>query len=143
MATGYRVAQAKEAFDIKLAGLSTSLKTLQLKTRDTNQQFLSIPTLAVKNTTVDLLQQDVTVGDLSTAQGTVVVVRSRDGEINLTKLLPRAAAGAASLAEAPAAAPSAGLPAPARRRVPGRSRRRRCPWTSTGSSSPTRRPPNR
>ena len=44
VATGYRVAQAKEALDIKLAGLSTSLKTLQLKTRDTNQQFLSIPT---------------------------------------------------------------------------------------------------
>ena len=59
VATGYRVAQVKEAFDIKLAGLSTSLKTLQLKTRDTNQQFLSIPTLAVKNTAVDLSQQDV------------------------------------------------------------------------------------
>ena len=107
LATGYRVAQAKKALDIKLAGLSTSLKTLQLKTRDTNQQFLSIPSLAVKNTAVDLSKQDVTVGDLSTAQGTVVVVRSRDGEINLTKLLPRAATGAATLATAPAAGLSA------------------------------------
>jgi len=110
VATGYRVAQAKDAFDIKLAGLSTSLKTLQLKTRDTNQQFLSIPTLAVKNTAVDLSQQDVSVGDMSTAQGTVVVVRSRDGEINLTKLLPRTTAAAASLADAPGAAPGAGPP---------------------------------
>ena len=120
VATGYRVAQAKDAFDIKLAGLSTALKRLQLKTRDTDQPFLSIPILAVKNTAVDLLKQDVTVGDLSTAQGTVVVVRSRDGEINLTKLLPRAAAGAASLTEAPAAAPSAGPPSAGR---PAR------PWT--------------
>ena len=109
--TGYRVAQAREAFDIKLARLSTSLKTLQLKTRDTNQQFLSIATLVVKNTAVDLSQQDVSVGEVSTAQGTVVIVRSRDGEINLTKLLPRTTATAASLTDAPGANPSAGTPA--------------------------------
>lgn len=120
VATGYRVAQAKDTLDIKLAGLSTSLKTLQLKTRDTNQQFLSIPSLAVKNTAIDLLQQDITVGDLSTTQGTVVVVRSRDGEINLAKLLPRATAAAAALADAPGAAPGAGAPTAA---PPAR------PWT--------------
>jgi Domain of Unknown Function (DUF748) len=120
VATGYRVAKAKEAIDVKLAGLSTSLKTLQLKTRDTNQQFLSIPTLDVKNTSVDLLQQDVTVGDVSTAQGTVLVVRSRNGEINLAKLLPRTTAAAASLLDAPGAAPSAGGP------VAGKPAR---PWT--------------
>ena len=105
VATGYRVAQAKDAFDVKLAGLAISLKTLQLKTRDTNQVFLTIPSLDVKNTAVDLLKQDVTVGEVATAQGTVVVVRSRDGEINLIKLLPRAAAGAATLADAPPARP--------------------------------------
>ena len=70
LATGYRLAQNKDALDVKLVGLSTSLKTLQLKMRDTNQQFLSIPTFTVRNTAVDLSKQDVTVGDLSTAQGT-------------------------------------------------------------------------
>jgi len=120
VATGYRVAQNKDVFDIKLAGLATSLRTLQLRTRDTNQQFLSIPTLAVKNTAVDLSQQDVSVGDLSTAQGTVLVVRSRAGEINLTRLLPRATAAATSLADAPGAAPGAGPP------TAGQSAR---PWT--------------
>lgn len=98
--TGYRVAQAKDAFDVKLAGLGVSLKTLELKTRDTNQVFLTVPSLDVKNTAVDLLRQDVTVGEVATALGTVVVVRSRDGEINLVKLLPRATAGAATLTEA-------------------------------------------
>ena len=107
LATGYRVAQAKEALDIKLAGLSTSLKTLQLKTRDNNQQFLSIPTLAVKNTTVNVLQQDVSVGNVSTAQGTILVVRTRDGVINLTKLFPSATTPpAASSANEPGAAAS-------------------------------------
>ena len=116
VATGYRVAQNKDVFDVKLAGLSTSLRTLQLKTRDTNQQFLSIPTFAVRNTTVDLSKQDVTVGDLSTTQGTIVVVRARDGEINLAKLLPRATTAAATLVDTPdaptgAPPPAAGQPA--------------------------------
>jgi uncharacterized protein involved in outer membrane biogenesis len=105
VATGYRMAQAKDTLDVKIAGLAISLKTLQLKTRDTNQQFLNIPSLAIKNTSVDLLKQTVTVGDLSTAQGTVLVVRSHDGEINLTKLLPRTTAAAASLANVPATRP--------------------------------------
>jgi uncharacterized protein involved in outer membrane biogenesis len=101
--TGYRVAQTKDALDVKLAGLAVSLKTLQLKTRDTNQVFLTVPSLDIKNTAVDLLRQDVTVGEVATAQGTVVVVRSRDGEINLRALLPRAAADTAA---PPAAAPA-------------------------------------
>ena len=101
LATNYRVAQAKDAFDVKLAGLATSLKSLSLKTRDTKKEFLNIPLLAIKNTAVDLSQQDVVVGDLSTERGTVLVSRSREGEINLTKLLPRTVAAATTLTEAP------------------------------------------
>ncbi|HSC72420.1 MAG TPA: DUF748 domain-containing protein, partial [Candidatus Methylomirabilis sp.] len=104
MATGYSLAQGKEAFDVKLADLSTSLRTLRLKTRDTNQEFLSISSLAIKNTGVDLSQQDVAVGDLSTEGGTILVSRSREGEINLVRLLPRTTAAAATLAETPGAA---------------------------------------
>jgi Domain of Unknown Function (DUF748) len=104
LATNYRVAQAKDGFDVKLAGLATSLKALRLTTRDTKQEFLSIPSLAVKNTAVDLLKQDVLVGDFSTEGGTVLVSRSHEGEINLMKLLPRAGAAAATLADAPAPA---------------------------------------
>jgi hypothetical protein len=61
---------------------------------------------------VDLSRQDVVVGDLSTERGSVLVVRSRDGEINLTTLLPRTTAAAASLAEAPGAPQPAGAPVP-------------------------------
>jgi len=110
LTTSYRVTQDKDAFDIKLAGLSTFVKTLRLKTRDTNQEFLNIPTLAVRNTVVDLSQQDVLVGDLATERGTVVVVRSREGEINLAKLLPRTTAGVSSLAESPGGVQPSGAP---------------------------------
>ena len=112
VATGYRVAQNKDVLDVKLAGLSTSLKSLQLKSRDTNRQFLSIPTLAVRNTALDLSRQEVVVGNVSTAQGTVHVVRSRDGGINLAKLVPPAAATTATPAGAPAASPSAATSRP-------------------------------
>ncbi len=120
LTTNYRVAQAKDVFDVKLAGLTTSLKALRLTTRDTKQEFLSIPSLTVKNTAVDLLQQDVAVGDLSTEGGTVLVSRSHEGEINFVKLLPRTTAAAASLAEAPEAARPTGAPISAQ---PAR------PWT--------------
>ena len=108
-ATGYRASQGKDAFDVKLAGLATSIKSLRLQTRDTKQEFLHIPVLAVKNTAVDLTQQDVSVGEMSTERGNVVVIRTRDGEINLASLLPRATAAAESLADAPGTArPAAG-----------------------------------
>jgi len=56
------------------------------------------------------------VGDLSTERGTVLVSRSREGEINLTKLLPRTTAAAATLADTPVptrpvAAPALAQPA--------------------------------
>jgi uncharacterized protein involved in outer membrane biogenesis len=115
VATNYRLSQGKNALDIKLAGLSSSLRTLRLTTRDTSQEFLNIPTLAIKNTGVDLSQQDVLVGDLSTEGGTILVSRSREGEINLTKLLPRTTAAASSLADSREATPAAGTAnAPAR-----------------------------
>jgi uncharacterized protein involved in outer membrane biogenesis len=107
MATGYRVAQAKQTVDVKLTGLATSLKALRLKTRGTNQEFASVQTLAIKNTVVDLSRRDVTVGDLSTAQGTIVVTRSRQGEINLVKLLfPNAVASLPPPADARTPAPT-------------------------------------
>jgi hypothetical protein len=115
VATNYRLSQGKNALDIKLAGLSSALRTLRLTTRDTSQEFLNIPALAIKNTGVDLSQQDVLVGDLSTEGGTILVSRSREGEINLTKLLPRTTAAASSLADSREATPAAGTAnAPAR-----------------------------
>ncbi len=110
LASTYRILRAKDSLDVKLTGLSTSITALRLKTRDTNQEFLSIPNLAIRNTGVDLSQQDVTVGDLSTEGGTVLVSRSPQGELNLAYLLPRATSAARSAAASPAAAPAPGLP---------------------------------
>ncbi len=107
MATSYRLAQAKQTLAVKLTGLRTSLKALSLTTRDTNQEFASVQALAVKNTVVDLSKRDVTLGNLSTTRGTIVVTRSRQGEINLVKLLvPTATAPAPPTADAGAPVPT-------------------------------------
>jgi hypothetical protein len=111
VATNYRLSQGKNALDIKLAGLSSALRTLRLTTRDTSREFLNIPSLTVRNTGLDLSQREVSVDDLSTEGGAVLVSRSHEGEINLTKLLPRATAAAARLAEGPGAGTAPGAPA--------------------------------
>jgi hypothetical protein len=111
VATNYRLSQGKNALDIKLAGLSSALRTLRLMMRDTSQEFLSIPLLAVRNTGLDLSQREVSVGDLSTEGGAVLVSRSHEGEINLTKLLPRASTSTSGPVEGAKAARGAATPA--------------------------------
>jgi len=111
VATNYRLSQGKNALDIKLAGLSSAVRALRLTTRDTSREFLNIPSLTVRNTGLDLSQREVSVGDLSTERGAVLVSRSREGEINLTKLLPRASTAASGPAEGAKTVPSAAAPA--------------------------------
>jgi outer membrane protein OmpA-like peptidoglycan-associated protein len=111
VATNYRLGRGKDALDIKLAGLSSALRALRLTTRDTSREFLNIPSLLVKNTGLDLSQREVSVGDLTTERGAILVSRSREGEINLAKLLPRATTAAASLAEGAGAGAAPGAPA--------------------------------
>jgi outer membrane protein OmpA-like peptidoglycan-associated protein len=111
VSTNYRLSQGKDALDIKLAGLSSALRALRLTTRDTSREFLNIPSLLVKNTGLDLSQREVSVGDLTTERGAILVSRSREGEINLAKLLPRATAATARLAEGPGAGTTPGAPA--------------------------------
>ena len=111
VATNYRLSQGKDALDIKLAGLSSALRALRLTTRDTSREFLNIPSLLVKNTGLDLSQREVSVGDLTTERGAILVSRSREGEINLTKLLPRASTSTSGPVEGAKTAPSAATPA--------------------------------
>ncbi len=110
LSSRYKYTQADGEPEIGASEVAVRVSGLRLKTRDTNQEFLNIPVLAVKNTGVNLPQREVLVGELSTERGTVLVSRSREGELNLVKLLPRVSAAAASLAEGPEAGLPAGSP---------------------------------
>ncbi len=106
VATNYRLGREKDTLDVKLAGLSSTLRALRLKPRNGEQEFLTIPLLAVKNTGLDLSQREVSVGEVTTERGGVLVSRSRDGEVNLVRLLPRTSAAVSSLAEGPESGPA-------------------------------------
>ena len=108
LATNYRLGREKDTLDVKLAGLSSTLRALRLKPRNGEQEFLTIPLLAVKNTGLDLSQREVSVGEVSTERGGVLVSRSREGEVNLVRLLPRTSAAVSSLAEGPESGPAPG-----------------------------------
>ena len=105
LATNFEYAQKDAAPDAKLSGLAVSLKALRLKGRKEQDEFLSVPAFAIRNTGVDLAERQLVVGELSTQGGMIRVKRSRNGEINLLKLVPPAPALAASPPAAPAAAP--------------------------------------
>ena len=67
------------------------VKALQLKKRGEAEGFLTIPALSIRNTGIDLSKNEVTVGEFATENGSVLVLRLKNGEINLLGLLPPAA----------------------------------------------------
>ncbi len=106
VSSSYRYAQRNGDPEVRASEAAISLSGLRLKTRNTNQEFLNIPALTIKNAVLDLSHRDVTIGSLSTQRGIVLVSRSHEGDVNLANLLPRAAAAVSSLA----AGPEAGTP---------------------------------
>jgi len=88
VSTKYQYHQRDKESETRLSGLSISLKTLKLKKRDEQEEFLNIPILTVQNTGLDLNKKEVSVGDFSTQKGVVLVRRLKDGKLNLQTLFP-------------------------------------------------------
>lgn len=74
----------------RVTGLSASLTKLKLKKKGEQETFLDIPALVIKNTGLDLNQKEVSVGEVSTQKGTLIVRRFKNGKINLQSLFPEA-----------------------------------------------------
>ena len=90
LSTNYRYAKGEKDQEIKLSGASLSLDRLRLKKRDEKEDFANIPVLSVKNTALDLINKEVSVGDVSAQKGSLLVRRYQDGKVNLTTLFPEA-----------------------------------------------------
>ena len=121
LGSGYRVGLQKDALSLQLEGLAVSLAGLRLRERGAQQDVLSLPRFAVARTAVDLSKRDAIVGEIATGGALIKVSRSRQGEINLLRLVPPtepAVAAPQSRKEgAPAAPPSAGSATPWRVKV--------------------------
>jgi uncharacterized protein involved in outer membrane biogenesis len=91
VSTNYQYNKKDKDSEAKLSGLSISLKTLKLRKRDGQEEFLNIPTLTIQNTGLDLNKKEISVGDFSTQKGAILVRRLKDGKLNLQTLFPEAA----------------------------------------------------
>ncbi|MCX8117358.1 MAG: DUF748 domain-containing protein [Desulfobacterota bacterium] len=91
LSTSYQYRKTDKEAITKLSGLAASLKNLKLKKKGEEEVFVDIPSLIVKNTSFDLPQREISVGDFSTQNGSLLVRRLKDGKINLMTLFPEPA----------------------------------------------------
>lgn len=89
--TQYTFKKIKDAPEIRLSALSALLKSLKMRQRGKDYDFLSVPVIDVKDTEIDLTNSAITVGDISTERGVLNIRRMNDGVLNVQDLLPPAA----------------------------------------------------
>ena len=118
VATALTVARSGTETDLRLAGLTVGLADVRLRARDGGEEFLSVPSLALRQGALDLGKREVVIGEISTQGGRIAVIRSPEGKLNLAGLVPTGA-GPASPAGAPAPAADSPPPPPWRARVEG------------------------
>ncbi|MBN2654138.1 MAG: DUF748 domain-containing protein [Nitrospirae bacterium] len=80
---GYSVAEKK----MLLNSLSANLKTLALKRRDAEETFVSIDEAALRKGEIDLNAKNISLGEISTSQGMVRIIKSKDGSMNIQNLV--------------------------------------------------------
>ena len=88
LSTGYRCSKTDRDTSTKLSGLSLALNSLRLKKKEEAEEFLNLTLLTVRNTEVDLDEQTVTIGAVSTQNGSLLVQRFKEGKLNLQSLFP-------------------------------------------------------
>ena len=92
LSTRYRYAKDGKEPEVNLSGISFMLNALRLRKAGETQDFLKIPNLSIKETDADLTKRELKIGSFSTQKGELVVKRSKNGEVNLLKLVPPAPA---------------------------------------------------
>ena len=101
LVTRYRFAAGPGGNTI-LSGLAATLRSPKLTKRGEKKPFFQAPSVKLTATSFDLGKRDVTAGELSSAGGSLAVVRDKEGNADLTRLMAEPAPGAP---EAPPSAP--------------------------------------
>ena len=81
--TRYHYSKSEKGSEIRLAELSSSLLGLKLQKKEEQEPFLSIPSVSVKGTSLDVNKKEIIVREISTRDGAVQIQRSKSGEIDL------------------------------------------------------------
>lgn len=86
---------AKAAPETKLTEASLALTSLRLRRKGEKTDFFTLPEFTITQTQVDVEKRRVAIGEIATRRAQLLVERARDGAINLTQLVARAAAAPA------------------------------------------------
>ncbi len=92
LSTKYMFKKTEKEPEIGLADLSAALTSLKLRKRGEKDDFLNIPEVSLKNTSVDLAKREVNIGTLSTQKGILKIRRYNDGKLNIQSLVPESGA---------------------------------------------------
>lgn len=88
LSTKYVFKKTEKEPEIGLSELSAALTSLKLRKRGDKDDFLHIPVVSLKNTSVDLTKREINIGRLSTQKGILKIKRYNDGKINIQSLVP-------------------------------------------------------
>lgn len=104
LSSGYKFAKTGTGFESSLQGLAATLKSLKMRKRDENEDFVNIPVVSVKDTAIDMTKKEVVIGGIATQKGDIKIKRMKDGSLNFSSLVatsPAAGAGSASSPKKP------------------------------------------
>src|SRR5208337_2794951 len=88
ISTKYIFKKAEKEPEIRLTEFSAGLTSLKLRKRGEKNDFLYIPVVSFKNTSVALTKREVNIGTLSTQRGILKIKRYIDGKLNIQSLVP-------------------------------------------------------
>jgi hypothetical protein len=92
LSTKYTFKKTEKGPDMRLSDLSAVLTSLKLRKRDEKDDFLNVPEVSLKNTSVDMAKKEVNIGAVSTREGLLRIRRYSDGRMNVQGLVPESAA---------------------------------------------------
>jgi uncharacterized protein involved in outer membrane biogenesis len=84
----FNVDKSGDETGIKVSAMASTLTSLRLKKEGGEKDFLTIPSLSISGTDMDLNRKEVVVGGLSSEKGDVLIKRSADGAVNILGLFP-------------------------------------------------------
>ena len=88
LSTRYAVAAKDTGIDIKLSALNLDLASMRMRKPGEKEDFLRVKSAQLKDAGVDVGGLALTVGQFSTRDGFLNIIREADGGINATRILP-------------------------------------------------------
>jgi uncharacterized protein involved in outer membrane biogenesis len=76
--------------DVRLSDLTASVSSLKLRKRGETANFLEIPSLQVRESTLNLAGKEATIGEITSEKGMLAPAREKSGELSLQTLVPAA-----------------------------------------------------